>query len=776
MEQECVWDNRDEISGHLKAGIEWYEENYVTWEQKHKACVAAVKAYDETDSKCDSKQAVFEVDTCGHRQALWTSCHDHYATACKACSVEFDEKVNEVECREKDRKVDYSAAEKIRCYINVLVSSPSDEELKEHCDANGENCLTNARIEQFKACEDVCHDVDFESGAGYQVIDGVNGTHRSESEDEKRCTRVLDINFPAKTGCEPCPELPPYPCETEFVTNNYAAFQKKEWTVGVPHDTKECSGYMHQEWFAYSLAECIPCPQLIGRDPTNHDARCQAYGNEVHIQTDGGHDTWLNLGEIIVNRGASLTAQMSHIYSAGTTADKCLDGNPDTICHAEVGGWIEVKLEAPTCIEHIKVINRNDVHSRRIVGGHIKIRNQGTTVWQSGFTEDKKVYEWSFSGNVGLAAPEPLPPAPYTEEVDDTTFQNIKVVDIDHVSGKQGQYFNFDWAGDLGKFANGNFQAKQCRQGEAIWEGTVKVWNSVNGGQKGDSHGRRNSGYSTQQWQIGDMLVHAGAHCPLPEAGCDESTTAFQNVDYRGCQSRTRSNRECQKWTAQSPHAHSRKPENYPNFGLGDHNYCRNPDEEGTIWCYTTDPASRWELCDPLPQKAIVSKSPGTKCPYNHQDRVFRLDGVSSVRECERSCQATIGCSFYTYQAMGTHGTLSGAGDHDGVCMGCATADNLQAHVGFNTYALPQHKVQCDESTSATRRTDYRGCQSQTRGGKECQKWTAQYPHANLVYNPDSSPGKGLGDHNYCRNPDEDETIWCYTMHTTERWDYCNPL
>ena len=27
-------------------------------------------------------------------------------------------------------------------------------------------------------------------------------------------------------------------------------------------------------------------------------------------------------------------------------------------------------------------------------------------------------------------------------------------------------------------------------------------------------------------------------------------------------------------------------------------NYCRNPDGEPTVWCYTTDPGDRWEHCD----------------------------------------------------------------------------------------------------------------------------------------------------------------------------------
>ena len=78
--------------------------------------------------------------------------------------------------------------------------------------------------------------------------------------------------------------------------------------------------------------------------------------------------------------------------------------------------------------------------------------------------------------------------------------------------------------------------------------------------------------------------------------------------DYRGLVNFTKSGRTCQVWSTDDPHEHSRKPWEYKNKGLdfsnlgdhisGNHNYCRNPDDEKRAWCYTTDPNKRWEDCD----------------------------------------------------------------------------------------------------------------------------------------------------------------------------------
>jgi hypothetical protein len=81
------------------------------------------------------------------------------------------------------------------------------------------------------------------------------------------------------------------------------------------------------------------------------------------------------------------------------------------------------------------------------------------------------------------------------------------------------------------------------------------------------------------------------------EQSCDETLKGWRDEGYRGCQTKTVSGRTCQNWDSQSPHRHSRYS---VDKGSAGNNYCRNPDGEPTIWCYTTDPNKRWELCKPL--------------------------------------------------------------------------------------------------------------------------------------------------------------------------------
>merc|ERR1719482_103198 len=82
------------------------------------------------------------------------------------------------------------------------------------------------------------------------------------------------------------------------------------------------------------------------------------------------------------------------------------------------------------------------------------------------------------------------------------------------------------------------------------------------------------------------------------DLGCRE-TLSGNGQDYIGCQYPTVSGYMCQNWLEQTPQSHSYIPDWYPDGHLGDHNFCRNPDGDSTIWCITTNPQVRWEFCTP---------------------------------------------------------------------------------------------------------------------------------------------------------------------------------
>eukprot|EP01083_Nonionella_stella_P285630 972342_1 len=176
-----------------------------------------------------------------------------------------------------------------------------------------------------------------------------------------------------------------------------------------------------------------------------------------------------------------------------------------------------------------------------------------------------------------------------------------------------------------------------------------------------------------------DVQLGCGGR-PLSESQLSDLATG-KGYAYRGCTSKTISGKTCQRWTSQHPHRHTRTASNYPHKGIGNHNYCRNPDGEPTIWCYTTDPHYRWDYC---------------------------------------------------------------------VCPGT-------------------------EASRGWRNNEYRGCQTRTRSGRTCQKWTSQSPHRHSR-TESRYPDKGIGNHHFCRNPDGEHGIWCYTQDRHRRWEYCSPL
>jgi hypothetical protein len=406
--EECVVihdPSSRKVGDALRDHIEWARNSYEEWSVKHAACSKAVKAHTEADTTCDRTQGGFESNTCAHRQAVWTACNVNQQSCCKRCSIEFDAEVNRVECAEKDRKIDWSATKKIECFIDIIMASPTDEELQARCKKDGKACISQWREAEYNKCSEVCVDIDFEAG-DYYLVDGVNTTHRTDSSHGDRCTLHLDIHFPMMPSCVNCPPPIPGPCEFAFIHTYYEDYDSTE-EVPELDDEKACKPDKHEQWWAYSRAECRPCPALVGRCP-NSNPSC-FFGNQVRIFATDKSVGYLNLGEVIVNGGASAKVTLSDSWSAPHLKDNCVDGDPNTFCHSKHahGWWVAFTLDEPTCINSITVLNRHNGWHERIVGSGISIINQGTEIWTETFETKMQKYHWDLvdgsSGKVNLA-------------------------------------------------------------------------------------------------------------------------------------------------------------------------------------------------------------------------------------------------------------------------------------------------------------------------------------------------------------------------------------
>jgi len=82
------------------------------------------------------------------------------------------------------------------------------------------------------------------------------------------------------------------------------------------------------------------------------------------------------------------------------------------------------------------------------------------------------------------------------------------------------------------------------------------------------------------------------------------------------------------------------------------------------------------------------------------------------------------------------------------------------------------------ECKSTAEGSDYRGSKNTTVSGRDCQSWSASWPHEpnSDVIDSNFPDGSVAAAGNKCRNPNPsfDEGVWCYTMDPDKRWELCD--
>ncbi|XP_033063552.1 hepatocyte growth factor-like protein isoform X10 [Trachypithecus francoisi] len=252
-------------------------------------------------------------------------------------------------------------------------------------------------------------------------------------------------------------------------------------------------------------------------------------------------------------------------------------------------------------------------------------------------------------------------------------------------------------------------------------------------------------------------LRHSG-RCDLFQKKDYIRTCIMDNgVGYRGTVATTVSGLPCQAWSHKFPNDHRYTPT--LRNGL-EENFCRNPDGDPRgPWCYTTDPAVRFQSCG-------IKSCREAACVWcNGEDYRGAVDRTESGRECQRWDLQ------HPHQHPFEPGKFLDQGLDDNYCRNpdgserpwCYTTD---PQLEREFCDLP--RCDCYHGTGE----QYRGTVSKTRKGVQCQRWSAETPHKpQFTFTPE--PHAQL-EENFCRNPDGDSHgPWCYTMDPGTPFDYC---
>ncbi|XP_062576818.1 uncharacterized protein LOC134238715 [Saccostrea cucullata] len=254
-------------------------------------------------------------------------------------------------------------------------------------------------------------------------------------------------------------------------------------------------------------------------------------------------------------------------------------------------------------------------------------------------------------------------------------------------------------------------------------------------------------------------------HCHIPFCVLDCRITR-EGMEYRGNKSTTISGKTCQRWDRQWPWSHS-----YTNVLLGNasmhENFCRTPRAREKVgpWCFTTDRYKKWEYCDiPVCECRDTIKGEEYTGTISHAESGRECVRWDSLRN-QRLFLFLLGRLFL----------------HENYCRNlnnreepwCYTDPYVNKFGARENCNIPMCSQSNKECLDSTKGQYYFGTVSKTGDGIECQRWDKLQPHNHsFVY---GFMGLSASEHeNYCRNPDNEERPWCYTVNDTVRWSYCD--
>ncbi|KAL3882543.1 hypothetical protein ACJMK2_028879 [Sinanodonta woodiana] len=218
-------------------------------------------------------------------------------------------------------------------------------------------------------------------------------------------------------------------------------------------------------------------------------------------------------------------------------------------------------------------------------------------------------------------------------------------------------------------------------------------------------------------------------------------TTAYT---YQGNINITQEGIQCQRWDSKSPHKHYFESSDLPDQEISSaENYCRTP-KYSEPWCYTTDPRMKRDYCG-IP-KCNINNEHDCGLPQSLTNAKARFKYTSNGARATYVCNSFSGSTKHSY---------------------CPVSQ-------CNAPGWSAASISCSEDDCFINSTLYTGKRSCTSSGRKCQSWIETYPHDNRFLHgpfPDGSPESAA---NYCRDPDNTGSLWCYTTDHNVRYEFCD--
>jgi len=190
----CQVPTRDGMNAYIKSLEDYYKALEQNWPNVQATCTDAQAAEATKTTECNTKQGAFESAFCSYRHDVYTTCKE-YRSCFNTMEYELSQVLESTQKSADARKLEWTAIQKIKCYVDVLLS---DKETAE-------------RQEQMNACKNLVVDTSHLDLDPVGTVEPNTCTDLAEVSEYPCTNKFIKIKYDGISNiqdCQPCPPLP----------------------------------------------------------------------------------------------------------------------------------------------------------------------------------------------------------------------------------------------------------------------------------------------------------------------------------------------------------------------------------------------------------------------------------------------------------------------------------------------------------------------------------------------------------------------------------------